>query len=177
MKKILLFSLLVLTFAACKKENDPDVRDSFVGTYDLSVDMILRGSSSNETINGFLPDSLPYTFTDTLTIAKDESDMTKVNVSSKVYNCSAIVSGNHLLLESENNPDMKINLGEVLGIQMLQGVELPINYSMVHKTADLNENVLTWHTDATGNGSVDVPMLGSISFNGSASLENTATKK
>ena len=180
MKKILLFSLMVLALVACKK-NEPDVREAFVGTYDLTIDCVFRASTGNETIDNLLPDSIPYTFNDEMTITKDADDETKVIVKSKVYNCAGLVSGNHLMLESENNPDLQIDLGEVTGVTMLQGVTLPLSYSLVHKTADLNNNVLTWHSDATGSGtvSVNIPVLGpiSVTFSGSGALDNTATKQ
>lgn len=177
MKKIFLFSLMVLALVACKKEDDPlnpkvDARDAFVGTYDLTVDCVFRASTGNETIDDLLPDSIPYTFNDEMTIKKDSADATKVIVSSKVYNCSGLVSGNHLMLESENNPDLQIDLGEITGVSIFQGITLPLSYSLVHKTADFNNNVLTWHSDATGSGSVN-----SLTFSGSGSLDNTATKK
>lgn len=181
MKKILLFSLMVLALVACKKKDDPsspkvDARDAFVGTYDLTVECVFRASTGNETIDGMLPDSIPYTFNDEMTITKDADDETKVIVKSKVYNCAGLVSGNHLMLESENNPDLQVDLGEVTGVTMLQGVTLPLSYSLVHKTADLNNNVLTWHSDATGSGSVTV-LTYSLTFSGSGKLDNTATKK
>lgn len=179
MKKIFLFSLMVLALVACKKKDDPsnpevDPRDAFVGTYDLTIDCVFRASTGNETIDGMLPDSIPYTFNDEMTIKKDSVDATKVIVSSMIYNCSGLVSGNHLMLESENNPDLQIDLGEITGMSIFQGITLPLSYSLVHKTADLNNNVLTWHSDATGSGSVTVLTL---TFSGSGSLDNTATKR
>lgn len=175
MKKFFLFSLVVLALVACKK-NEPDVREAFVGTYNLKVNCVFRASSGNETVDNLLPDSIPYEFSDEMTITKDDGDETKVIVKSKVYNCAGLVSGNHLMLESENNPDFRIDLGEVTGVSMLQGVTLPLNYSLVHKTADLNNNVLTWHSDATGSGSVSI-LTYSLTFSGSGKLDNTATKK
>lgn len=184
MKKILLFSLMVLAFVACKKKDeatDPqnpqtDAREAFVGTYDLTINCVFRASTGNETIDAMLPDSIPYTYNGEITIEKDANDAAKVTVSSSVYNCSALVAGNHLMLESENNPDMQVDLGAITGLPILQGVTLPLSYSLVHGTADLNGNTLTWHSDATGSGSVNV-LTYALTFSGSGMLDNTATKR
>jgi len=177
MKKILFFSLVLLALVSCQKTvNDVDPRDAFVGTYDLTVDCVFRATTGNETIDGMLPDSIPYTFNDEMTIVKDANDEGKVIVTSKVYNCSGLVSGNHLMLESENNPNLEVDLGEISGVSMLQGVTMPLNYSLVHKTGDLNGNTLTWHSDATGTGSVTV-LTFSLNVSGSGMMDNTAVKR
>jgi len=168
MKKVLFISLVLLALVSCKKDdkNDPttDPRDAFVGTYNLHVDCDFQAKETGyEAIDSLLSGSHAYNYDCEMTITKDESDAAKVIIKSDVYNCSALVGGNHLTLESESVSNQKYSLG---------GTTISFSYTMVHGTADLNNNVLTWHSDATGNGSVSV-----ITISGSASLDNTATKK
>lgn len=189
MKKILSFAflaILVLSAISCKnkKNNEPqpqaDARDAFVGEYTL----VLNGSvapekTGIEMIDKIMPESLPISnFEDILVISKDESSANKVNITGLrgLYNCSGSVSGNELFMESSVNKT-EFDLGEVSGVKELSGIRMPINYTLVHKTAVLNDNVLSWHTDGTGGGSFDVPIVGTVNMSGSVSIDNTATKK
>lgn len=189
MKKILSFAflaILVLSAISCKnkKNNEPqpqaDARDAFVGEYTL----VLNGSvapekTGIEMIDKIMPESLPISnFEDILVISKDESSANKVNITGLrgLYNCSGSVSGNELFMESSVN-ETEFNLGEVSGIKELDAFTIPVNYTLVHKTAVLNDNVLSWHTDGTGGGSFDVPIVGTVNMSGSVSIDNTATKK
>lgn len=189
MKKILSFAflaILVLSAISCKnkKNNEPqpqaDARDAFVGEYTL----VLNGSvapekTGIEKIDKIMPESLPISnFEDILVISKDESSANKVNITGLrgLYNCSGSVSGNELFMESSVNKT-EFDLGEVSGVKELSGITIPVNYTLVHKTAVLNGNVLSWHTDGTGGGSFDVPIVGTVNMSGSVSIDNTATKK
>jgi len=168
MKKILFLSFVLLALVSCTKEdkNEPttDARDAFVGTYNLHVTCRFQVQQTGiAAIDSLLPDSIPYSYDCEMTITKDESDAAKVIIKSDLYNCSALAAGNHLTLESESVQNQKYNFG---------GTTISLSYTMVHGTADLNNNVITWHSDGSGSGSISA-----FTLSGSASLDNVATKK
>ncbi|MCQ2329339.1 MAG: hypothetical protein MJZ93_02135 [Paludibacteraceae bacterium] len=188
MKKTLLFVMTIMVIAAtivsCKDKKGPepqqsDVRDAFVGEYTLVLNGTISATTGNSSIDAILPEALPINnFEDVLVISKDESSANKVNITGLrgLYNCSASVSGNELFLESSVNKT-EFDLGETSGVEQLKGITIPINYTLVHKSAKLTDNVLEWHTDGTGSGSFELPIVGSLTISGSASIDNTATKR
>lgn len=182
MKKILFLALILLAAVSCEKDSDSDepafdVRDAFVGEYELTLDGTLSLSTSNETISSMLPDNVnisDYIKEQSLTITKDPAKDNQV-ILSGFYNCTALVSGNNMILESSTET-RSIGIGDIIGYDL--GGDIPITYTFVHKTATLTDGVLTWHTDANGSASISVTIVIPIDFTltGVASIENTAIK-
>lgn len=182
MKKILFLALVLLAAVSCKKDSDSDepavdVRDAFVGEYELTLDGTLSLSTSNETISSMLPDNVnisDYIKEQSLIITKDSTKDNQV-ILSGFYNCKALVSGNNMILESSTE-SRNISIGDIIGLDL--GGDIPVSYTFVHKTATLTDGVLTWHTDANGSASISVTIVIPIDFTltGVASIENTAIK-
>lgn len=180
MKKVLMLMLVALAVVACKKPGedpkDPevDVREQFVGEWTLNVAGELNVECDNSTIAGMIPESIPVDYDFDMTIEKDPEDATQVLIKSSIYNCKALVSGNHLVMESTTETQ-NLSAGDFVDFDMLDGLSIPVTYSLVHKTATLENGVLAWHTDATGSASFSVAIL-SANLTGSASVENRAEK-
>lgn len=187
MKKILFFALIILATISCKKDNDSsddpttpvdptvDVRDAFVGEYEVTLTGTASLSTSNETISAFLPDSFPveklFDEPISLNIEKDPDADNQVIISSGLYNCTALVSGNNLVLESSTDT-RNFEIGQIGDYQI---GTVPVTYTFVHKVATLNEGVLTWHTDANASTTFSVSIL-SVDVTADADIENTAVK-
>ncbi|MCQ2344115.1 MAG: hypothetical protein MJ002_04215 [Paludibacteraceae bacterium] len=185
MKKILFLALILLASVSCKKDKDSkdnpteptiDVREAFVGEYELAIDAVLFLQTSNETVSALIPDSFPVQRSFSLTIAKDPEKDNQVIVSG-FYNCTALVSGNNLILESSTE-NVTIKPSDFIQVDFLDGITLPVTYSLVHKTATLQDGIMTWHSDATGSASTNIQIVIPITLDitGSAKIENTAYK-
>lgn len=172
--------LVVLAMVACKtpgedpQEPKTDVRDQFVGQWTLNVSGDLQVECDNATIAAMIPESIPVDYDFDLTIEKDSDDASQVLIKSDIYNCKALVSGNHLVMESTTE-SLNLSASDFVDMEMLDGISVPVTYSLVHKTATLDNGVLAWHTDATGSASFSVAIL-SANLTGSASVENSATR-
>lgn len=181
MKKLLVLLLVALAVVACKKPGedpkDPvtDAREQFVGEWVLTISGELNLECDNSTIGGLIPESVPIDMDFDMTIEKDPDDAAQVLIKSDIYNCKALVSGNHLVLESSTE-SKTISASDFVDADMLDGLSVPVTYSMVHKTASLDNGVLAWHTDATGSASVSIAII-SANFTGNASIENSAERK
>ncbi|MBQ0008012.1 MAG: hypothetical protein KBT40_04775 [bacterium] len=181
MKKIIFFAFILLAAVSCKKDKNTDdslgptldPRDAFVGEYELNVNANISIRTSDETISGLIPENIPYEKQFSLVITKDTTKENQVNVSG-FYNCTAIVSGNNLILESSTETQ-NIKPSDFISYELFDGITIPVTYSLVHKTATLENDQITWHTDATGSASVNI-VLTTIDFTGSAAIENTAYK-
>lgn len=183
MKKLLLLSTVLLLVTSCPgptPEPDPektDAREAFVGEYTLTVDARFAASCSMELVDNLLPDTLPMKYDFNMTITKDSIDDTKVNVTG-FYNTTGIVANGKLILETSME-NQEINIGDISGISQLNGVSLPVNYTIRHSTATRSDDgVIRWHSDAQGSGSVEIPFLNqTVNFQLSGPIENTATPK
>lgn len=182
MKKLLLMAAVMLTAVACNnKPDDPvnpqesDPRDAFVGEYTLSVDARFHATCSYELVQNLLPDTLPMKYDFDMKIEKDSIDDTKVHVSG-FYNCDGVVTKNKLILETSME-NQELNLGELTGVSMLNGIVLPVSYTIRHDAAVMDEaGVIAWRSDGQGSGSVSV-MSQSVSFTLTGPIYNTATRK
>lgn len=191
MKKILFLFVAMLAMMACNRPvngggevvgpdtipggggTDPeeDVRLAFVGSYELTIDAEIFASCDNPTIAQVLPDTLPFHYVAYLDILIDPDDNDALKVSG-FYNCRATVSGNKLLLESHGD-ERDLDLGDVVDVDFLQGIVIPLSYTLNHAPAELVDGVLTWTSE--GQGSSQAEIMGvAISLTGTGNVHNVA---
>ena len=184
MKKVLFFALILLAAVSCKKNDDVDTdpRAKFVGDYNLVVKATIYPSCDNSTIDALLPESKDLT-TKVLEL-KIEKDTTTTNqvIVSGFYNCKAMVSGDNLILESSIGKEY-FDLADFIDTDqewiknLVKDIEIPFEFTVIHQIATLEGNKLTWHCDGNGSYTMNLSILGDITFTGDISADNTATKK